>query len=138
MRENNVLLDFIFVRNVAEGEVSSDRTTLRDMKTYPSQSREVSDHPSPPTKVIPACALTHPVSSNNVKMSRRCREMNVQIACDAELLDLLKKEMMVQVEIAEIEKKKVEVELKLREEELTYKRKMWDLEIRILEKRLKD
>lgn len=71
-------------------------------------------------------------------MSRRCRETNVQIERDAELLDLLKKEMMVQVEIAEIEKKKAEVELKLKEEELTYKRKMWDLEIKILEKRLKD
>lgn len=138
MREKNVLLDYIFVRNVADGEVNSNQTTLLEMKSNPSQSREVSDHPSPHAKVIPTCALTHPVSSNNVKMSRRCREMNVQIECDAELLDLLKKEMTVQVEIAEIEKKKAEAELKLREEELTYKRKMWDLEIKILEKRLKD
>lgn len=125
-----------FVRNVADGEVCN-RTTLREMKSYPSQSRELSDHLSPPAKIIPACSLTQPVT-NNVKMSRRCRELNVQLECDAELLDLLKKEMMVQVEIGEIEKRKAEVELKLKEEELTYKRKMWDLEIKILEKRLKD
>lgn len=125
-----------FVRNVADGEVSN-RTTLREMKSYPSQSRELSDHLSSPAKITPACSPPKPVS-NNVKMSRRCRELNVQLECDAELLDLLKKEMMVQVEIGEIEKRKAEVELKLKEEELTYKRKMWDLEIKILEKRLKD
>lgn len=126
----------MFVRNVADGEICN-RTTLREMKSSPPQSREVSEQPSPPARFIPACSLTQPVSSN-AKMSRRCRELNVQIECDAELLDLLKKEMMVQVEIGEIEKRKAEVELKLKEEELTYKRKMWDLEIKILEKRLKD